>query len=208
MLNILLIQKKNDLTEFDDILETFFMILKKLYQIMKLRKKTFLTEKRNVVINTAFKLYDTLLNIYKTQYDKLWEDSKKSLSVINKPEMLILDFDDDDWQPIPPAEDEKEVKLEPEETITERIKLNPRKKTTATGLKISTPNKLLTRLLILLAHWKAGKNSCKLKKQIKQILCVLYQPNKITKNFYNSLIKPYNHGRKCDCGRRCKNFLY
>ena len=38
---------------------------------MKLRKKTFLTEKRNVVINTAFKLYDTLLNIYKTQYDKL-----------------------------------------------------------------------------------------------------------------------------------------
>ena len=63
------------------------------------------------MINTACKLCDTLLDIYKTQYDKLWEDSKKSLSVLNKSEMLILDFDDDDWLPIPPAEDEEEVKL-------------------------------------------------------------------------------------------------
>ena len=42
--------------------------------------------------------------------------------------MLILDFDDDDCLPIPPAEDEEEVKLQPEETIAARIKLNPRKK--------------------------------------------------------------------------------
>ena len=43
------------------------------------------------------------------------------------------------------------------------------------GLKISTPNKLLTRLPILLAQIKAGITSNKLKKEIRQIL---YQNNK------------------------------
>ena len=38
------------------------------------------------------------------------------------------------------------------------------------GLKVLTPNKLLTRLSILLAQIKAGKNSYKLKNEVKQIL--------------------------------------
>ena len=45
----------------------------------------------------------------------------------------------------------KKRKLEPEETIAERVKLNPQKrkrKNEKTGLKILTPNKLLTRLPI------------------------------------------------------------
>ena len=46
---------------------------------------------------------------------------------------------------MPPLEDDEEVNLEPEETIAEKIKLNPQKrKATRTGLKILTPNKLLT----------------------------------------------------------------
>ena len=57
------------------------------------------------------------------------------------------------------------------------------------SLKISTPNKLLTRLLILLAQTKAGNNSNKLKSKIRQILYLLYQHNKITKTFYKNLIK-------------------
>ena len=56
------------------------------------------------------------------------------------------------------------------------------------GLKILTPDKLLTRLLILLAQIKAGKNSYKLKNEIRQILCLLHQHNKITKKVYNNLI--------------------
>ena len=63
-----------------------------------------------------------------------------------------------------PLEDDKEVKLEPEKTIAERVKLNLRKrKTTETGFKILTPNKLLTRFPILLAQIKAGNNSSKFK---------------------------------------------
>ena len=53
---------------------------------------------------------------------------------------------------MPPLEVDEEVKLEPEETIRAREKLNPRKRiNTRAGLKILIPNKLLTRLTALLA---------------------------------------------------------
>ena len=54
------------------------------------------------------------------------------------------------------------------------------------GLKILTPNKLLTRVPILLTQKKAGNNSYKLKNEIRQILHLLYQSNKVTKNVYNN----------------------
>ena len=56
-------------------------------------------------------------------------------------------------------------------------------------LKILTSNKSLTRLPILLAQIKAGNNSYKLKNEIRQILYLLYQHNKITKEVYKYLIK-------------------
>ena len=36
-------------------------------------------EKRKVLINTASKFYDKILDIYTTQYDKLSEDQKKTI---------------------------------------------------------------------------------------------------------------------------------
>ena len=94
-------------------------------------------------------------------------------------------------------EGDEEVKIEPEETIAERLKLNSRKrKTKGTGLKILTLNKWLTRLPILLAQTQAGKNSNKLKKGIRRILYLLYQHNKITKNVYNNLIKSLKWWKK------------
>ena len=45
------------------------------------------------------------------------------------------------------------------------------------GFKNLTPNKLLTRLPILLAQIKAGNSSYKLKIEIRQILYLLYQQN-------------------------------
>ena len=74
---------------------------------------------------------------------------------------------------------EKEVKLELEETIVERAKLNTRKKINERiGLKILTQNKLLTRLSILLAQIKVGNNSYKSKNEIRQILYLLCQHKK------------------------------
>ena len=55
-------------------------------------------------------------------------------------------------------------------------------------LKIFTPNKLLTRL-VLLAQIKAERNSSKLKHKIRQILYLSYQHNKITKTLHNVVIK-------------------
>ena len=68
----------------------------------------------------------------------------------------------EDLSPMPPLEGDKEVKE-------------------GTGLKILNPNKLVTRPPILLAQIKAGNNPYELKNEIKQILYLLYQHNKITK---------------------------
>ena len=62
--------------------------------------------------------------------------------------------------------------------------------------KILTPNKLLTRLPVLLAQIKAGNNSHKLKYEIKLILYLLYQHKKITKKVYNNLNKSLQQ-REC-----------
>ena len=55
------------------------------------------------------------------------------------------------------------------------------------GLKILTPNQMLSRLPISLAQLKAGNNSEKLKNEIQQIL-YLCRSKKVTKNVYKSLV--------------------
>ena len=72
--------------------------------------------------------------------------------------------------------------------IVERIlELNSEKKQ-GSGLKILTPNQMLSRLPITLAQLKAGNNSEKLKNEIRQLLYSLYRSKKLTKQLYKSLI--------------------
>ena len=56
--------------------------------------------------------------------------SRKKMKIQNISENLSTDLflDEDDLPSMPPLEDDEEVKLEPEENIAERIKLNPRKR--------------------------------------------------------------------------------
>ena len=56
------------------------------------------------------------------------------------------------------------------------------------GLKILTPNQMLSRLPISLAQLKAGNNSEKLKNEIRQLLYSLYRSKKLTKQIYKSLV--------------------
>ena len=56
------------------------------------------------------------------------------------------------------------------------------------GLKILTPNQMLSRLPIYLAQLKAGNNAEKLKNEIRQLLYSLYRSKKLTKQLYKSLI--------------------
>ena len=90
-----------------------------------------------------------------------------------------------------------ESKSKPEETIMERVKLRRQKEESEDltemlplegdeevkerkGLKTLSPEKLLTRIPILLAHIKTGNSSYKLKNEIRQILYLLHQHSKIT----------------------------
>ena len=58
------------------------------------------------------------------------------------------------------------------------------------GIKILTPNQMLSRLPISLAQLKAGNNSEKLKSEIRQLLYSHYHSKNMTKQVYNNLIKP------------------
>ena len=56
------------------------------------------------------------------------------------------------------------------------------------GLKILTPDQMLSRLTIALALLKAGNNSQKLKNEVRQLLYSLYHSKKLTKTICNNLI--------------------
>ena len=56
------------------------------------------------------------------------------------------------------------------------------------GLKILTPNQMLSRLPISLAQLKAENNSEKLKNEIRQLLYYLYRSKILTKQIYKSVI--------------------
>ena len=85
--------------------------------------------KRQIVISSVSRLYDKILNIYTTQYEKFSEDLKKMVNILNKAEILIPDFDRDDLPSISTLlEGDEEVKLESENIIAEIIKLSPRKR--------------------------------------------------------------------------------
>ena len=71
--------------------------------------------------------------------------------------------------------------------VEEILKFNKQKQLVL-GLKILTPNQMLSRLPITLAQLKAGNNSEKLKNEIRQLLYSLYRSKKLTKNIYKSLV--------------------
>ena len=88
------------------------------------------------------------------------------------------------------SEDEKKIEeadkiLEFVEKILNFNELNQQVK----GLKILTPNQMLSRLPISLAQLQAGNNSEKLKNEIRQLLYSLYRSKNMTKQVYNNLIK-------------------
>ena len=56
------------------------------------------------------------------------------------------------------------------------------------GLKILTPDQMLSRLPINLAQLKAGNNSQNFKNEIRQLYYSLYRSKKLTKELYKSLV--------------------
>ena len=86
---------------------------------------------------------------------------------------------------------EKEKEIEDPDKILEFVekilKFNEQNQQ-GKGLKILTPNQMLSRLPISLAQLQAGNNSEKLKNEIRQLLYSLYHSKNMTKQVYNNLI--------------------
>ena len=95
----------------------------------------------------------------------------------------------------------KEIKVMPEEEINtekphriveivkEILEFNKRYQE-GQGIKILTPNQMLSRLPISLTQLQAGNNSEKFKNEIRQLLYSLYRSKNMTKQVYNNLMKP------------------
>ena len=87
---------------------------------------------------------------------------------------------------------EEEIEIEKPEKIVQIVKqilkFNEQVQQ-GKGLKILTPQQMLSRLPIFLAQLNAGNNSEKLKNEIRQLLYSLYCSKDMTKEVYNSLIK-------------------
>ena len=117
---------------------------------------------------------------------KLYEIKKKTSKLVNVIKRGLNDLKDGIKET---PEDEKKFEqpakiLKIVEEILEFNKQNQSGK----GLKILTPNQMLSRLPISLAQLKAGNNSEKLKNEIRQLLYSLYRLKKLTKQLYKSLI--------------------
>ena len=87
------------------------------------------------------------------------------------------------------GEEEKEIEKSNEIIdIVEKILEFNKQNQQGQGLKILTPDQMLSRLPITLAQLKAGNNSEKLKNEIRQQLYSLYRSKKLTKQLYESLV--------------------
>ena len=90
---------------------------------------------------------------------------------------------------IPKEEKEIEDPKSIVENVEDILKFNKQNQQ-GEGIKILTPNQMLSRLPISLAQLEAGNNSNKLKNEIRQLLYSLYRSKNMTKQVYNNLIKP------------------
>ena len=128
--------------------------------------------------------YALLKDLYQTN-DK--EKNNKLVNVINSG---LKDLKEE-IKKMPKEEkeiEEPDVIVEIAEDILEFNK--QKQKQEGQGIKILTPNQMLSRLPISLAQLKAGINSEKLKNEIRQLLYSLYRSKNITISVYNNLIKP------------------
>ena len=88
------------------------------------------------------------------------------------------------------SKEEKEIE-DPElivEIVEEILKFNEQNQQ-GEGIKILTPNQMLSRLSISLRQLEAGNNFNELKTEIRQLLYSLYHSKNMTKQVYNNLIK-------------------
>ena len=150
-------------SKYSHLLLSFYDDLQKLSK--KKPTKLDMMKDKEKVYNTMIELYNQRFENYYDQYE-LSDVIKKKNNQKFKPRNLRLeDYDYYRWFTVEEL-DYKEQLDDMPPLGDEELKKK--------GLKVLTPNKLFSRLLILLAEIKAGNNSNKLKNDIRQILYLLY----------------------------------
>ena len=120
---------------------------------------------------------DEAINVYNDIAKKAKKNSGSRQTPNRQNFLEIIDSLEKIFNELPDTTDM--VDLKSEESAAER------RKQKGLGLKILTPNQVLSRLPISLAQLKAGNNSEKLKNEIRQLLYSLYRSKK---QLYKSLI--------------------
>ena len=140
-------------------------------------------EEEKYINNELFKYYfinyqkssDMYKKLHKTKSEKNENQVYSIKEVLNKMKEAI--------KIVPNDEENKKII-----NIFQRIPYLNQLDQSGKGLKLLTPNQMLSRLPITLAQLKAGNNSEKLKNEIRQLLYSLYRLKKPTKQLYESLI--------------------
>ena len=150
---------------------------------------TFIKEKSRDVNNNLFKAYfnfaepiDLAKKLFETKYKKKnnelvklirvrWSNLKDKTEKMSKNEI----------------ENKKPNQILEMVNVILEFNKDIQKQQEGPGLKILTPNQMLSRLPITLAQLKAGNNSEILKNEIRQLLYSLYRSKKLTKQLYQSL---------------------
>ena len=165
----------------------FFNDLNKFNKLKTQKEKT--KKKKANVYDTASDLCNDFLGIYFDQCNELPDAKRNKMQPKYDHDNLFLEiYSYDEWFENEESTDKRresdreEFDMAPLEGDEEEVKEGK-------GLKLLTPNKLLTRLTILLAQKKAGNSSVKLKNEVRQILYLLYQHNEITKKICIILMK-------------------
>ena len=143
------------------------------------------TEKNEIINRNLFKKY--------FQFQSL-SDMQKKLSKTQNPEKnkkLVQEIKDRatdlNNKTTKMSKNENEKANEILDIVSQIIDFNKQNKE-GTGVKILTPQQMLSRLPISLAQLEAGNNSEKLKNEIRQLLHSLYRSKKLSKTIYNNLI--------------------
>ena len=122
--------------------------------------------------------------MFKRLRDASDENNKNMVESINKKLTKLKNI----VKNVPKDEVSKVAENEKKMDVVEKIlELNTEKKI-GKGLKILTPDQMLSRLPTTLAQLKAGNNSEKLKNEIRQLLYSLYRKKNLQNKIYKSLI--------------------
>ena len=185
--------KKFDNLSFKSNYSFLYEFLNGLNKLNKLKTKEISKKKKANVYDTALELYNWIARTYLYEYYYLSDaERKKWITNINQ-NINLKGYDYTAWSKNEEESTDKEELTNKEESVDlsemPPLEGDEEEVKEGKGLKILTLNKLLTRFSILLAQMKAGNNSNKSKNEIRQILYLLYQDNKINKQVYINLIR-------------------